>query len=132
MAQEWVIPSDLIAARDVVGELLDEAEAAGYTEGVCFAIRLALEEALSNAIKHGNCCDPAKKVKVCAEVDKRRASVSIADEGEGFNPADVPDPTADENIEKPSGRGIMLMRAYMDEVVYNRRGNEVRITKRRG
>ena len=132
MAQEWVIPSDLIAARDVVGELLDEAEAAGYTEGVCFAIRLALEEALSNAIKHGNCYDPAKKIKVCAELDQRRASVSVADEGEGFDPADVPDPTADENIEKPSGRGIMLMRAYMDDVVYNRRGNEVRITKRRG
>ena len=132
MAQEWVIPSDLTAARDVVGELLDEAEAAGYTEGVCFAIRLALEEALSNAIKHGNGSDRAKKIKVCAEVDRQRASVSIADEGEGFDPAEVPDPTADENIDKPSGRGIMLMRAYMDAVVYNRSGNEVRISKRRG
>lgn len=132
MAQEWVIPSDLIAARDVVGELLEQAQAAGYSEGVCFAIRLALGEALINAVKHGNRFDPAKKIKVCAEVSRRRASVSVADEGEGFDPAAVPDPTADENLEKPCGRGIMLMRTYMDEVVYNPRGNEVRITKQRG
>ena len=132
MAQEWVIPSDLMAARDVVAEMLDEAQAAGYSNGVRFAIRLALEEALINAIKHGNRFDPAKKIKVCAEVDQRRASVSVADEGEGFDPAAVPDPTVDENLEKPCGRGIMLMRTYMDEVAYNRRGNEVRITKQKG
>ena len=51
------------------------------------------------------------------------------DEGEGFDPGVIPDPRADENLEKPGGRGIMLMRAYMDEVAFNERGNEVRMTK---
>ena len=60
-----------------------------------------------------------------------QAVVTVADEGAGFDPAGVPDPTADENLEKPCGRGIMLIRAYMDEVAYNRQGNEIRIVKHR-
>ncbi len=131
MTQEWVIPSDLEAARDLAEELLDQVETKGFAQSVCFAIRLAVEEALVNAIKHGNHFDRDKKVTVSADIVPDEATVTVADEGDGFDPSDIPDPTADENLEKPSGRGIMLMRTYMDEVVYNPRGNQVRMVKHR-
>jgi len=124
-----VISSDLDAARQLAEDLLTQVESKGYAEGVCFAIRLALEEALINAIRHGSKFDRGKKITVSADVGEKRTAMTIADEGEGFDPSDVPDPTADENLEKPTGRGIMLMRAYMDEVAYNDRGNEVRMVK---
>ena len=102
----------------------------GYSEGDQFAIKLALEEGLNNAIKHGNAYDPAKTVQVTFAVTPQQVDISITDEGQGFDPARVPDPTCDENLEKPCGRGIMLMRAYMDEVHYNPCGNQVRMVKK--
>ena len=131
MVQTMVIPTDLGAARKLAEELLECVQAKGYRPEVLFAIRLALEEALSNAIKHGNRFDRSKKITVSSCVEPDRAAITVADEGGGFDPAGVPDPTADENLEKPCGRGIMLMRAYMDEVVFNDSGNEVRMVKRR-
>ena len=125
-----VIVSDMQAARDLEEALLRDLGQFGYSEASIFAIKLALEEALNNAIRHGNCCDKAKHVTVSIELDERQMTVTIADEGPGFNPCCVPDPTADENIEKPSGRGIMLMRAFMDEVCYNDCGNQIRLVKR--
>jgi len=102
---------------------------AGYCADAVFAVKLALEEALINAVKHGNRDDPAKTVTIEYDVDAREVRIAVTDEGEGFRPADVPDPTADENLECPTGRGIMLMRAYMDRVDYNRQGNSVRMVK---
>ncbi len=128
---EKSISTDLTAARHLTEEILGQAEAVGYGEDDRFAIRLALEEALINAIKHGNKFDHARKVIVSADVGAERTTITVRDEGAGFDPAVVPDPTTDENLEKPSGRGIMLMRAYMDEVSYNDRGNEVRMAKRK-
>ena len=125
------IPTDLTAARHLTEDILSLAVAAGYSEDDRFAIRLSLEEALINAIKHGNNFDPARKVRVSADVGDEQTTITVCDEGAGFDPSVVPDPTTDENLEKPSGRGIMLMRAYMDEVSYNYHGNEVRMTKRR-
>ena len=107
-------------------------EGCGYDEGARFAIKLALEEAINNAIKHGNKGDPRKTVDVTYQIDAERAVITIADQGKGFDRDAVPDPTADENLEKPFGRGIMLMRAYMDEVRYSKAGNEVTMTKRNG
>ena len=75
--------------------------------------------------------DRSRKIRVSTDIDSQRVEITIADEGEGFDPASVPDPTADENLEKPCGRGIMLMRAYMDEVIYNDKGNEVRMIRNR-
>jgi len=124
-----VIASDLAAARQVEQHLLEEVTRYAYSEAAAFSIRLAVEEGLINAIKHGNGCDPAKVVEVGLDINERRIIISIADQGEGFDPSGVPDPTRDENLEKPCGRGIMLMRAYMDEVQYNRRGNQVRMVK---
>ena len=68
--------------------------------------------------------------EVVYDVDDRRASITITDQGRGFDPGQVADPTADENLEKPCGRGIMLMRAYMDEVQFRRGGQQVRLIKR--
>jgi len=126
-----VIPSRPAAARKVEELLLGQASQYGYGESALFAIKLALEEALNNAIKHGNAGAPQKHIEVLFEVGPDQASITITDQGDGFDPSTVPDPTADENLEKPSGRGIMLMRAYMDEVRYNRKGNQVRMVKRR-
>jgi serine/threonine-protein kinase RsbW len=131
MLEKRVIPSDVKAARRAAEEILVHVQACGYGEDVCFAIRLALEEALINAIKHGNRFDHAKHIVVSADVAPDRTAITVADEGTGFTPGDVPDPTVDENLEKPCGRGIMLMRHYMDEVEYNQRGNEVRMVKRK-
>ena len=129
MVQTSVIPTDMEAARGLAEEVLGRAEAQGYGPEVCFAIRLALEEALSNAIRHGNRFDANKKITVSSCVGAEQAAITVTDEGKGFDPGEVPDPTVDENLEKPSGRGIMLMRAYMDEVMYNKAGNEVRMLK---
>ncbi len=125
------IPTDLEVARRLTEEILGQARAAGYDEDACFAIRLSLEEALINAIKHGNKFDRSRKVSVSADVGADLTTITVIDEGDGFDPSSVPDPTADENLEKPFGRGIMLMRAYMDEVGYNDRGNKVRMVKHR-
>lgn len=110
-------------------QLLGVVNRCGYGEACAFAIRLAMEEALCNAIRHGNRMDPSKVVEVDYDIDPARAIITVTDQGEGFDPSTVPDPTTDENLEKPTGRGIMLMRAYMDEVHFNDRGNQVRMVK---
>ncbi len=124
------IPSDLQAAREAQQVLLGEVARFGYTQASMFAIKLALEEGLNNAIRHGNGLDPSKTVELLFDVDPQRTLITIVDQGRGFDPSAVPDPTAAENLEKPSGRGIMLMRAYMDEVKFSPRGNEVHMVKR--
>jgi len=129
LAQKMVIASKLEAAREVEEALLHRAAGFGYSESAMFAIKLALEEAINNAIKHGNGFDARKTVEVCFRVDHRKAEVTITDQGRGFDPGAVPDPTRDENLEKPCGRGIMLMKAYMDEVRYNDKGNQVCMVK---
>lgn len=119
---------DLCKAEEPI---LRALEAKGFADRDRFAVRLALEEALANAIKHGNCCDPGKCVTVQFHVGPRTVRITIEDEGGGFNPRRVPDPTCDENLEKPCGRGVMLMRVYMNEVKYNAAGNKVTLVKRR-
>ena len=111
--------------------MLAEVAKQNYDEHSSFSIRLAMEEGLSNAIKHGSRMDPSKHVSLDYEVTPRRVEIVITDEGEGFDPQAVPDPTRDENLEKPSGRGIMLMRAFMDTVDFSERGNSVRLVKER-
>jgi serine/threonine-protein kinase RsbW len=126
---DLVIASDPAEARSIqeqIEQLLHERQAHDHD---IFSIRLALEEALVNAIKHGNQMDPAKKVKISYRLLADRFEVAISDEGTGFNPNDVPDPTAAENLERPCGRGLMLMRHYMSEVHYNDRGNAVIMSK---
>ena len=105
---------------------------AGFDEGEIFAIRLAMEEAVANGFRHGNEGDPTKSVTVAFEIDDSGMTLAVEDEGTGFDPTAVPDPTEDANLEIPSGRGIMLMRAYMTEVEIMAPGNRIEMTFRRG
>ena len=73
--------------------------------------------------------DPDKRVFVTYKITPSRFEIRITDEGEGFNPEDVPDPTAIENIERPCGRGLLLMRGFMTEVEYHPPGNSVSMAK---
>jgi serine/threonine-protein kinase RsbW len=125
------ISSDPVEARKVQEEIERQLQTTLFTEKEIFSIKLALEEALVNAIKHGNQCDRTKKVRIAYRVDRERFDVEIRDEGPGFDPADVPDPTAIENLERPCGRGLMLMRYYMTEVNFSTGGNSVSMTKLR-
>jgi serine/threonine-protein kinase RsbW len=129
---ETTIPNDTAAALDVQERIVSLLEELGYPPRDVFGCRLALEEALVNAIKHGNDNDPDKKVRIECHIATDRFTIEIEDEGPGFEPEDVPDPTAEENLEKPSGRGIMLMRAFMTRVDYQGRGNRVLLEKDRG
>lgn len=126
-----VIPSDLRAARQLQQAIVDEVRRGGYSDDFTFAVKLALEEALTNAIKHGNREDPAKHVTVRYHIDPQRIVIRVADEGPGFDPDAVPDCRQAERLALPSGRGIMLMKHYMDEVCYDRSGTEVWLIKRR-
>jgi serine/threonine-protein kinase RsbW len=127
---EAVLASDPAEARrfqDQIEQFLLQSSHASTHE--VFSIKLALEEALINAIKHGNQMDPAKKVRVLYRVAPGFFEVRVVDEGNGFDPGDVPDPTAVENLERPCGRGLMLMRHYMSEVCYSSSGNCVAMSK---
>jgi serine/threonine-protein kinase RsbW len=132
LPNQIVIDSDLQAARRVEDLILREAERMGYSPETGFAIRLALEEAVVNAHKHGNGADRSKHITVSYDVKPTRIIVRVRDEGAGFDPRMVPDPTAPDRISLPNGRGLMLMRAYLDDVCYNEQGNEVQLVKERG
>lgn len=129
---EVSIASDLAEARRLQETIEEALQAASYSEHDIFSIRLAIEEALVNAIKHGNQMDPDKRVYVTYRVGRDRFEVRIVDEGPGFNPADVPDPTDPDNIERACGRGLLLMRGFMTQVEYQGRGNIVTMVKVRG
>ena len=127
---KFTIPSLLAATRDVHKQIMQEVERHHYDEKSLFAIRLSLEEGLMNAVKHGNKLDPAKHVHVDTTVTNEQAEIIIEDEGPGFDRGCVPDPTAEENLDKCSGRGILLMEAYMDHVEYSKGGRRVRMIKK--
>jgi serine/threonine-protein kinase RsbW len=115
----------------VVAAVTGAMATAGYTDRDVFGMMLALEEALVNAVKHGNGNDPHKSVRLRYQVTGRRVLAEVEDEGPGFDPAQVPDPTAPENLDRPCGRGLLLMRSYMTWVRHNERGNWVSLCKER-
>jgi len=103
----------------------------GYPSEDGFAVRLALEEALVNAIKHGHRNDSTKVVRAGFRVTADEVWAEVQDEGPGFDPTRVADPRASENWDRPGGRGLLLMRYYMTWVRYDERGNRVTLCKRR-
>lgn len=115
----------------LIERILDLATEQGFDKGSAFAIRLALEEALTNAFEHGHRGHTREPVRVEYRVDDRAVDVAVEDRGPGFDPSLLPDPTLEENLAKPSGRGVMLMKAYMTEVRFNASGNRVRLIYRR-
>jgi serine/threonine-protein kinase RsbW len=127
---KFTIESDLSQQREIQKRILDAVEDAGFSSDSLFAVKISLEEALINAIKHGNKLDNKKKVIVEANITPQQTEIIVEDEGPGFNRAEVPDPTAEENLLKCSGRGILLMETYMDQVEYSKSGRRVRMIKR--
>jgi serine/threonine-protein kinase RsbW len=128
---DHTIPSQAGAGRQVRQEVLGQLQRHHWVDHDIFSIHLALEEALVNAIKHGNGLDLAKQVRVSCRMSDDLVQIEIADEGNGFDPTRVPDPTDNRHRECPNGRGVMLMRSFMDRVEYNERGNCVLLEKRR-
>ncbi|MFG0331682.1 MAG: ATP-binding protein [Phycisphaerales bacterium] len=121
--------------RGAIDRLRDEITARcleeGFDQAATFAIRLAFEEAVSNAFRHGAGDDPDAIVRITWEVSDGRVFLRVDDQGPGFDPDAVPDPTLDENLERLSGRGLLLMRAYMTEVSFNDTGNAITLVRRR-
>jgi serine/threonine-protein kinase RsbW len=102
----------------------------GYSARDSVQVRLALEEALVNSVCHGNGDDPAKCVRLRYCADRTSVMIEVEDDGPGFDPDGVPDPTAWPNLERPTGRGLLLMRHCMTWVRFTGRGNRVTMCKR--
>lgn len=111
--------------HDAIGPVIAAMLDKGYTHRDMFAMQLALEEAIVNAVKHGNAGDSAKEVRVRYSVTTDEALAEVEDEGPGFDPHAVKDPLALENLERPCGRGLLLIQHYMTYVRYSERGNVV-------
>jgi serine/threonine-protein kinase RsbW len=126
---ESVIPSNLDHARNLQELIEKQLQSHEYEEKEIFGIRLALEEAIVNAIKHGNRMDAAKSVRVQFRVSAERFEIGITDEGPGYDPDSLPDPLSEENLERPCGRGLFLMKHYMTEVTVHPPGNRLTMSK---
>ena len=109
-------PNNLITIEEFVNYFSKDLN---LSDDQLSVLLLAVTEATTNAIIHANKCDPAKLVKINAAIENSKLVIKIKDEGKGFDPTKLPDPTQPENLLKDSGRGVYLMKVYMDEVKYN-------------
>lgn len=110
-------PNNLITVEEFVNYFCKDIN---LTDEQLANVLLAVTEATTNAIIHANKCDQSKMVTIDVKVSETKLVVKVKDEGEGFDPAGIPDPTEPENLLNESGRGVYLMRVYMDNVEYNR------------
>lgn len=127
---EIELPSDVKYLDGVLSYLIERTVRYGIISPTSSNTFVALDEALSNAIRHGNKNDPSKKVHIRVELSHDEARFTIRDEGPGFNPTAIPDPLDPANLFKNSGRGVLLIQHIMDEVSYNESGNEITMVKR--
>jgi serine/threonine-protein kinase RsbW len=128
-----VLPSHIEAVADGAAAATNFIQSCGVGEEAAFGIDMAVREAITNAMVHGNKEDEAKTVELTLNCLGRELEIEVKDQGEGFDPASIPDPTDPANILKTSGRGIFLMRTFMDEVQWSMRpdgGTTVRMTKK--
>ncbi len=120
--------NDRHAIDELIEHILTLASNLGLKDASIFAIRLAIEEAITNAFLHGHQnLQPNIPIQVQYKISPGEIQIAIEDQGPGFIPESLPDPTLLENLSKPSGRGVMLMKAYMSEVTFNKRGNRVKM-----
>jgi serine/threonine-protein kinase RsbW len=126
-----VIPSDTEAGRRIVDAMLQEMATQHWNEHDIFGVHLAVDEALVNAVSHGNARDASKHVRLSCKVSPVKIHVEIVDEGPGFDAKHLPDPTQPNHWECPGGRGVMLMRSFMNRVEFLDRGNHVVLEKER-
>lgn len=126
-------PSRIEAVAEAAAAVSDFMKSLGLSEDVAFGVDMAVREAITNAVVHGNKLDAAKVVELRLRNTPEAFEITVHDQGTGFNPNDVPDPTKEENILKTSGRGIFFMRNFMDEVDWSvgaNGGTNVRMIKR--
>jgi serine/threonine-protein kinase RsbW len=118
--------NDHAASEAVQNVVVDAMDRHGYSKASRFAVRLALAEAIANAFKHGHKgLAPTTTIGFSFQVSSDLVRIVVEDQGPGFKPEDIPDPTLDENIEKASGRGLMLIRAYVTRISHNAKGNQL-------
>jgi serine/threonine-protein kinase RsbW len=123
------LPNDLRAIERSVDYLMEKGREVGFDyDRLRLNFRVGLTEALANAMLYGNCRDPRKRVRVEAVLTPMEIKVQVTDEGRGFDPAAVLDPTLPANRVRPGGRGIYLIRQLMDHVEFNERGNSITMT----
>ena len=131
---ELNLPSRLASIDEAAAAVADAARRLGFDDDARFGIEMAVREAVTNAVLHGNRQDESLPVEVGVAGDESAMTVSVRDQGAGFDPARVADPTAEENLLKTSGRGILFMRTFMDDVRWERHpsgGTVVRMTKKK-
>jgi serine/threonine-protein kinase RsbW len=131
ISRSVVVSSTPSAVVDVFNQIQPSLQANNFSEDDIFAIHLSLEEAFINAVKHGNKMEPSKAVKVDYSVEPDKIEICMTDEGEGFDPEVIPDPRYGDNLYKPAGRGMLLMRSFMDVLEYNKKGNSLRMIRYR-
>ena len=125
------IPSSKDAAHEAIEQLLHALSDAGWEGREYFHVQMAIEEALVNAVTHGNKESPDKVVEIEFKVAVDTVFMRIKDQGEGFRPDELPDPRDDDYLECTNGRGVMLIKEMMSQVEYNNVGNEVTMVKQR-
>ena len=131
---ELSLPSRIETVATAAAAVAEFIGRSGISDDAAFGIDMAVREAVTNAVLHGNRQDETKTVEIVLKSSPDAVEISVHDQGPGFNPEEVPDPTANENILKASGRGIFFMRTFMDEVDWLIRpegGTTVRMLKRR-
>lgn len=122
------LPNDLRAIERSVEYLVDRAREVGFEDDrLRLNFRVGLTEALANAMLYGNCRDPRKRVRVEARLSPEEIAVQVTDEGRGFDPESILDPTLPANRLRAGGRGLFLIRKLMDRVEFNERGNSIRM-----
>ncbi len=130
---ELTLPSRIEAVAEAAAAVATFVNQLGIDENAAFGIDMSVREAVTNAVLHGNRQDQEKTVEVTIRRSDESLEIKVHDQGPGFNPEAVPDPTKDENLLKTSGRGIFFMRTFMDEVDWLIRpegGTTVRMVKR--
>ena len=128
---EWVTRGDGKARESLLNRLNEQLTQHGWTPSEIFGMQMAVEESVSNAYQHGNQQGTLGDVTVRWRVSELAFSVEVHDNGGGFDLAAVPNPTTPENLEQPGGRGLLLMRGYMDHVEYTDGGRKVVMQKTR-
>ncbi|MCU0713369.1 MAG: ATP-binding protein [Pirellula sp.] len=130
-AIEKSIPSDLDVAHELIEQTVLAMTNLDWPGGDVFHVQMAMEEALVNAIEHGNKRCESKQVFVAISVATNEISVQIKDQGDGFDHRNVADPTEEERLDQPRGRGVLLIRELMSDSRYNDIGNELVMIKKR-
>lgn len=125
------LPNDIAVGRELLDVLLHQLEALHWTRHDIFGVHLAVDEALVNANVHGNRLDRSKHIRFCGRLSPQKVRVEITDEGPGFDPDSLPDPTDAAHLSRPGGRGVLLMRAFMSHVEFRDRGSHVVLEKER-